>query len=147
MTTVVEPARFSFRFADLAPVLPEPALRILLGQGFQLCNEVDIFDAGPLVRAYQADIKAVKNARLANLSEIRCVQSADLHLIAHVSLFCRACLGAVELMDDETLAITAETAARLQVQPGNRLVYLPLQRSERQRAATSGNERQRAIRN
>jgi arginine N-succinyltransferase len=122
-----------------------PALRILLNQGFQLSHEVDIFDAGPLVRAQRSDIKAVRNASVAILSEIRRLRSADVHLIAHVSLSFRACLATVELMDDGTLAVTADTATRLRVQPGNRLIYLPLhQASERERtelpAAASSNK-------
>jgi hypothetical protein len=32
-------------------------------------------------------------------------------------------------MDDGTLAITAETAARLRVQPGSRLIYLQLHKA------------------
>jgi arginine N-succinyltransferase len=114
----------------------EPALRILLNQGFQLSHEVDIFDAGPLLRAQRPDIKAVRNARVAIVSEIRRLPSAEPHLIAHVSLSFRACLGAVELMDDGTLAIAAETAARLRVQPGNRIIYLPLHKPDHQRERT-----------
>jgi arginine N-succinyltransferase len=119
----------------------EPALRILRSQGFQPSNEVDIFDAGPLLRADRSEIKAVQNARLANLSEIRRLRVTEVYVVAHVSLSFRACLGAVELMDDGTLAITAESAARLQVQPGNRLIYLPVQK---ERPAATGNDRQRS---
>ncbi|MBV9488895.1 MAG: arginine N-succinyltransferase [Verrucomicrobia bacterium] len=109
----------------------EPALRILLKQGFQLSNEVDIFDAGPLVRAKRSDIHAIKNAGTANLSAVRPLQNADPCIIAHVSLSFTACLGALEISDDGTLAVTAATAARLQVEPGNRLIYLPLSKCVR----------------
>jgi arginine N-succinyltransferase len=103
-----------------------PALRILLAQGFQPSPEVDIFDAGPVLWAPRTEIKAVKHAQVTDLAEIRQLRSAELSLVAHVSLSFRACLAGVEWLEDGTLAVTADTAARLQVDRGNRLIYLPL---------------------
>ncbi|HEY0792833.1 MAG TPA: arginine N-succinyltransferase, partial [Chthoniobacterales bacterium] len=102
-----------------------PALRILLAQGFQPSPEVDIFDAGPLLWAPRMKIKTVREARITGLAEVRPLRTAELSFVAHVSLDFRACLAGAEVLEDGKLAVTAETAARLQVNPGSRLIYLP----------------------
>ncbi len=110
----------------------EPALRILLKEGFQPSNEVDIFDAGPLLRAQRSEIRTLREARTAELAEVRRFGAGEsTHLIAHFSLAFRACLGPVQTLDDGTLAVTPDTAKRLGVQPGNRVIHLPLGASAR----------------
>lgn len=45
----------------------EPALAMLMSEGFEFNNYVDIFDAGPSVSAKIKDIRAVKKSRLYNV--------------------------------------------------------------------------------
>jgi arginine N-succinyltransferase len=103
-----------------------PALKILLAQGFKQSDEVDIFDAGPLVTANRNEIRTIKNARFGNVTEIRSIDNADAHIVAHVSLNFRACLGSVKELGEDSVAITPETARQLKVQIGDQLIYLPL---------------------
>jgi arginine N-succinyltransferase len=103
-----------------------PALKILLAQGFKQSDEVDIFDAGPLVTANRNEIRTIKNARFGNVTEIRSIDNADAHIVAHVSLNFRACLGSVKELGEDSVAITLETARQLKVQIGDQLIYLPL---------------------
>jgi arginine N-succinyltransferase len=103
-----------------------PALKILLAQGFKQSDEVDIFDAGPLVTANRNEIRTIKNARFGNVTEIRSIDNADAHIVAHVSLNFRACLGSVKELGEDSVAITPETACQLKVQIGDRLIYVPL---------------------
>src|SRR5438046_10223693 len=45
----------------------EPALALLRAEGFEPVNEVDIFDAGPLVRANVDEIRTIRQARLSTV--------------------------------------------------------------------------------
>jgi arginine N-succinyltransferase len=103
-----------------------PALKILLAQGFKQSDEVDIFDAGPLVTANRNEIRTIKNARFGNVTEIRPIDNGDAHIVAHVSLNFRACLGSTKELGEDSVAITPDTARQLNVQIGDRLIYVPL---------------------
>lgn len=73
----------------------KPALGLLQAEGFQITNEVDIFDAGPLVRAPVASLRTLRRARQTRVRQLRDV-TPDLptHLVANGRLDFRACLGA-----------------------------------------------------
>jgi arginine N-succinyltransferase len=101
----------------------EPALKILLAQGFQRLSEVDIFDAGPLVSAQRREIRTVQESRFAVVGKIHPLRAEDLNLVANASLNFRACLAPVEPLGDDTVAIDSHTAGRLQIQLGDRVVY------------------------
>src|ERR1700739_3746148 len=77
----------------------EPALRILLNQGFRRSNEVDIFDGGPRVIADRAEIKTIREASAAQVAEIRVLKSPSVCLLGHAALDFRACLAEGEPMD------------------------------------------------
>lgn len=45
----------------------EPALHLLLKEGFRHSHSVDIFDAGPVLEAHPRDLRAVRDSRMATL--------------------------------------------------------------------------------
>jgi arginine N-succinyltransferase len=103
-----------------------PALKILLAQGFRKSDEVDIFDAGPLVTASRGDIRSIKEARFGQITEIRPIDGVDTYIVARVSLHFRACLGSIGELGTDAVAITPEAARQLKVQIGDRVIYVPL---------------------
>ena len=103
----------------------EPALRILLNQGFRKSDEIDIFDGGPLVIADRVDIKTVRDASSAQVSEIRPLKTDSLNLLGHAALDFRACLAPVEPLDGANVAIEPRIAERLRVKIGSRVIYIP----------------------
>jgi arginine N-succinyltransferase len=103
-----------------------PALKILLSEGFEQSKEIDIFDAGPLLTANRSTVKSIREARFGQLTEIRPLEEGYSHIVAHASLDFRACFAQIAELEEGTLAVTAETAERLQVKPGSRLSYLQL---------------------
>ena len=103
----------------------EPALRILLNQGFCRSNEVDIFDGGPLVIADRAEIKSIREATTAQVAEIRVLKSPSVCLLGHAALDFRACLGEVEPLDAANIALEQRTAERLRVKAGSRVIFIP----------------------
>jgi arginine N-succinyltransferase len=103
----------------------EPALRILLNQGFRRSEEVDIFDGGPLVIAQRAEIKTVREASTAQVAEVRPLEKAAVCLIGHAALDFRACLAEVEFLEATSIATDPQTAERLRIKVGSRVIFIP----------------------
>ena len=103
----------------------EPALRILLSQGFRRSNEVDIFDGGPLVIADRTEIKTIREATAAQVGEVRALGSASVCLLGHAALDFRACLAEVEHLDATSVAIEPRIADRLRLKIGSRVMFIP----------------------
>jgi len=109
----------------------EPALALLLGEGFELANEVDIFDAGPQLRAATAHIRTLRAARNAVLSALPAAlptapSSEKPWLLANPAIDFRAALGPLLEHPDGTVSIPPDTAAALGLQLGDTLTLAPL---------------------
>jgi arginine N-succinyltransferase len=106
----------------------EPALAILLAEGFQRTQEVDIFDAGPLVRANVVELRTLREARPAIIRSAAATipPTTPPHLLAHPVLDFRACLGAIIAHDDGSVSLSRETAAALNVEAKDQIVLSPL---------------------
>ena len=105
----------------------EPALALLRAEGFSATNEIDIFDAGPLVRAEVADLRTIRQAQTAPVREIvkASADDARTHLLCNGALDFRACLGAVVPRADG-VALTQPLADALQLRVGDALTFSPL---------------------
>jgi arginine N-succinyltransferase len=106
----------------------EPALALLRAEGFAATNEVDIFDAGPLVRAEVADLRTIRHAQTAKLREIVAGDSNDdarPQLMANSALDFRACLGAV-IPRDDGVALAAPLAEALRLRVGDTVTFSPV---------------------
>ncbi len=105
----------------------EPALALLLAEGFRQRSEVDIFDAGPLVEAEVGSLRSLRQARLARIrSAAAPAHGAPDRLLANGVLDFRACIGGVTEHDDGSVSLDAETAAVLNVEAGDKLWLTPL---------------------
>lgn len=104
----------------------EPALALLRTEGFAATDEVDIFDAGPLVRAEVAALRTLRLAQTATVREIR-AELADerTHLLANGGLDFRACLGAAEPVRDGVV-VSASVADTLRVRIGDPVTFSPV---------------------
>jgi arginine N-succinyltransferase len=103
----------------------EPALALLLAEGFEHSGEVDIFDAGPILHARVAELRCVSSSRRARVRSAAATAPAPAQLLANGSLDFRACLGAVVQHDDGTVSIARETAAALNLEAGDELWLTP----------------------
>ena len=103
--------------------LPHPtgraAMRMLENENFRYEGYVDIFDGGPSMIAHTDDVKSVKEAVPAQVSEME-LGEGERALIAtgHLKTF-RSCYGARKLNDDGTISLDAASADTLDVQPGD----------------------------
>ena len=111
-----------------------PALRLLQLEGFDFCDLVDIFEAGPTVRCERDRIRSIRESRMATVSEI-----ADSITGGEAMIVCpsgvspaefRACVGDVEPADEQSVRIDRDTASALGVEPGAPVRYVPPRSSE-----------------
>ncbi len=106
----------------------EPALAILRSQGFEPSREVDIFDAGPLLRGMIEMLKIVRETRSVKLHSTIAVLPPTLPLliIANPRLDFRACIGSVITLEDGTVSLTREVARALSLEAGDPVALAPL---------------------
>lgn len=90
----------------------EPALHMLLNQGFRFNQEIDFYDAGPKVTAPVDEIQTIKNSQLKQVARIEKLGSETKnYLISNTRCDFRACYGTLSFESNEL--ILDETAAKL----------------------------------
>jgi arginine N-succinyltransferase len=106
----------------------EPALAILRSQGFEPSREVDIFDAGPLLRGTIEMLKIVRETRTVKLHSTIALLPPTLPplIIANPRLDFRACIGSVITLEDGTVSLTREVARALSLEAGDTVALAPL---------------------
>ncbi len=106
----------------------EPALALLLAEGFQQVQVIDIFDAGPLLRADVAGLRTLRQSRVATIRSAAAAVPATAapQLLAHATLDFRACLDGALAHDDGSISIARDTAHALNVDAGDQLTISPL---------------------
>ena len=109
----------------------EPALSLLYEEGFERTNEIDIFDAGPLVSVAVQDVRTVRECRQSEIGSLLAgVEESSECIVAKPTLDFRASYGAVEERDDGSVGIAKELAGLLEVKVGDNLAYVPTRKQE-----------------
>jgi arginine N-succinyltransferase len=105
-----------------------PALHVLEKEGFQFENYIDIFDAGPTIETKTIGLKTVRESKSAVLMSFK--EDLNKEKIVMISNtkhdFFRAVIGALEVVKEGEVVLSAETAKELQVSIGDRLRYCSL---------------------
>jgi arginine N-succinyltransferase len=110
-----------------------PAKRLLEQEGFEFGGQVDIFDAGPLMRAQTSEIRSVEHSATAELVDVMPpVNEPGLFIISNERLDFRATLGALDLRPGGGIALPRDVVLALGLRLGDRVRYVPA------RAAVSG---------
>lgn len=105
-----------------------PAMNILLREGFRYNNYVDIFDAGPTIEAPFEQIKTIAASSVMMIKSLSDEVSSKRFLLANTRLDFRATVGhAVFNLQQGTCIISKKTAEVLNVRPGDCLRISPLQ--------------------
>jgi arginine N-succinyltransferase len=108
-----------------------PAFRILQQEGFVKTSQVDIFDAGPLLRAPLRGIRTVNETRKSFVKGFRSQLGEKMtHIIARPSLEFRACLGEVEEDEDDGLFLPSYTEKLLGLAVGDLVHYVSFSRQK-----------------
>jgi len=103
----------------------EPALRMLRSQGFVATDLVDIFEAGPVVRAETDAIATVRRRRRTVVASIDDPGEVDPVLVANCDWAMRATIAPVAV-DDDGATVAGEVADALRLGPGDPLAVAPL---------------------
>lgn len=99
----------------------EPAKAMLLKEGFEYRNRVDIFDGGPTLHCKTAEIRAVRESRRGTVGKIiPQLQVGSEQLICNARLNFRACL-APTIWEDDQVVIDEGTALRLNLKLGDKV--------------------------
>ena len=102
-----------------------PARRMLEAEGFRFENYVDIFDAGPTMIARTDQVKTIAETRPATLAANPAAKGQRALVAAGELQDFRCAVARVETLDDGMLAIDAEAASALKLNPGDRLCWAP----------------------
>lgn len=102
-----------------------PALNMLMQEGFQLTEELDVFDGGPLIEAETKEIRSVKESIVDHVAEIsdRPIEGSR-YILSNNRLNFRACFAVIQHKGHQGISITAETAEALQVRVGDPIRYI-----------------------
>ncbi len=102
--------------------LTEAALSMLLHEGFHHTDYVDIFDAGPTIKAIRDEIRTIANSQIMTIQEINNPVSSDYSMIANLNLDFRATTSqALVNTAEQTCTISRQTAQILQVKCGDKV--------------------------
>jgi arginine N-succinyltransferase len=102
----------------------EPARRILLNEGFSETDEVDIFDAGPLLKARRESLRTWRAARTAPVAPGRPDGSGPPVLVTNQSLEFRAVMAPADLSDPELLRLSPACMEALRLESGQPAMYV-----------------------
>jgi arginine N-succinyltransferase len=103
----------------------EPALRILEAEGFRKNDQVDIFEAGPVVRCPLRQIRSIAHSNRAIIDQVTADEpESDMMIISNGRHAFRACKGTVASTATGGVRIGASVAAALQVSQGDAVRYV-----------------------
>ncbi|WP_191602280.1 arginine N-succinyltransferase [Marinomonas algicola] len=128
------------RYPIYVPTLPQAAqdvigvvheesdksAEILLEEGFQFRNYVDIFDAGPTVESKLQDIHTVVNSKTGSMTIDEGLSNAPMHLIAKGKLGDFRATVAPAYDHQDQLTIETATQQRLQISEGEQIQWITL---------------------
>ena len=101
-----------------------PAYQMLLREGFEYNDYVDIFDAGPLVDTKTSNIRTIRESHLVTVAAVKePVDPADAIIVNGAVDTFRAAHAGIEVRGDAA-TISAETAEALQVEKGSTIRWV-----------------------
>lgn len=102
----------------------EPAMHMLLGQGFKLSKEIDVFDAGPRLIAEINEIQEIKDSITAEVNDIRELAGSGVTtIISNDRIDFRACFGELQQNTRGHIILDRKTASALNVQVGEKIRF------------------------
>ncbi len=95
------------------------AYDMLVEEGFEWDNYIDIFDGGPLVDAKTSQIRTIRESRVKKIFAIGEVENGDVFLMAAGAVASFRCVREKAQIDGDSLIISDATAKALNVKPGD----------------------------
>jgi arginine N-succinyltransferase len=114
----------------------QSALNMLLEQGFEITQEVDIFDGGPKLKVQKKDVKIIRESKKYRVGSLVDTISSGTHaLLSNCSLHFRATISDVAI-ENETVTLSKEVADALHVQMGDPILLYQLPKKMEERYAS-----------
>ncbi|HEY7116712.1 MAG TPA: arginine N-succinyltransferase [Tepidisphaeraceae bacterium] len=105
----------------------KPALKILQDEGFESCDQVDIFEAGPVVRCQLNQVRAIRESRTGEVAALTNEPiESEMFVLAHAGQNFRAGKGPLKSDDSGRVTLPSDLAAALGVGVGDRVRYVPI---------------------
>lgn len=103
-----------------------PALSMLVQEGFNLSEEIDVFDGGPKIEVETSEIRTIKSSRMDQIAEItNQTLEGPRYIVSNERLEdFRACFATIIQKDVTGVIITSETAEALQLGVGDAIRYV-----------------------
>lgn len=106
-------------------VSTQPAMSMLMQEGFKLTDEVDLFDGGPILSAPFDEIRSIKHSKIATVtitSEV--ITEGPQYVLGNEDIDFRACLGCLKMISPDEVLIQEEIAEALMIDPGQKVRYI-----------------------
>ena len=102
-----------------------PAMNILLNEGFQYINNVDIFDAGPIIEALRDNIRTIRTS--SRVTVIGMMDEADTSkfIVSTTGHSFRACIGSIQIHENGAV-VAKQLADLLHIKLGDEIRYAKL---------------------
>lgn len=114
------------RVIGMVDLQTQGAMRILQSQRFELCDMVDLFEAGPIMQSPLRNIHAVSESKLYKINKIeRMTNEPARYLISNTRIYFRVTRGNVIFQGNE-VQLPVEIADALQVDTGDQVRIYPL---------------------
>src|SRR5205814_345956 len=102
-----------------------PAMRILADEGFECCDQVDIFEGGPVVRCALDQVRAIKESRKGAVGRLEGAPiESEEYVISNCREPFRAARGKLDVDESGAIVLPADLAAALALQPGHAVRHL-----------------------
>jgi len=99
----------------------QPAYDMLIAEGFEWDQYIDIFDGGPLVDAKTSQIRTIRESRIKKLFAIGEVEGGAPYLMAAGAVSTFRCVREKAQIDGDSLIVSKETAKALNVKVGDEI--------------------------
>lgn len=105
----------------------KPAMHMLMQEGFSFNQEIDIFDAGPLLAASTSNIRTIKNSALIKINTTKDLLSEETEcILSNDQLNFRACFGKLHFLSKTQAIINEEVADALLLKRGDNVRYVTI---------------------
>ena len=96
-----------------------PAYKMLMEEGFQYNDYIDVFDGGPLVDAKVTTLRTIRESRVLTVKAVTDAEAGEDALLAAGAVTTFRCCRAKAVLDGGEIAIDAATAKALNVEKGS----------------------------
>ncbi|MCB2113095.1 MAG: arginine N-succinyltransferase [Parvularculaceae bacterium] len=99
----------------------QPAFDMLINEGFEFDNYVDIFDGGPLVDARTSQIRTIRESRVKRLAATENVEGGQKFLMAAGEVSSFRCIQETARIEGDAIVVSKASANALNVRIGDEI--------------------------